>query len=88
MLPCRLLPGTEVSLVIQVHSIGNAVKTVTGAEALHHREQFVLTVETARPIILNVFRSLQFCGGNDFHGNALLGCEGKCVLQVSAGQTG
>src|SRR5713226_10136894 len=51
MLARRLLPRTEVALVVGVDAVCDGVETVGGTVLLHDCEQLVLAVETAHGVV-------------------------------------
>src|SRR5215469_7954428 len=88
MLGCRFLPGPEVPLVIQVDSVRDGAEPPRRAKRLHQREQLVLAVKAARPVIPQIFLTIHLRRVNDLHRDALLPGEGQSVVELSARQAG
>jgi hypothetical protein len=82
------LPGTEVALVVDVHAVGNGIKSPLAAEFLHDGEQFILAVKTAGSVVAGVFRAIEFAGHHDLQRDSLLAGEGGGSGQLGSGQTG
>src|SRR5579864_8929188 len=85
---CSLLSGTEVSLVVNVHAVGNYVEAASYAQFLHHGEKLVFTLKAALAVIAGIFGAVEFGGGNDFERNRLLVGKGDGIVQVRASEAG
>src|SRR5246127_3373906 len=83
MHPGGLLPWAEVSLVVQVHAIGNRVVALRGAQVFHDGEQFVFALKAALPVVARILWTVEFRGGNNLDGDSLLLGEGDGIRQMS-----
>src|ERR1700757_3063781 len=88
MHPGGLLPWAEVSLVINVYTIGNCVEALRGAQVFHDGEQFVFALKTTLPVVAGILRTLEFRGGNNLEGDSLLLGEGDGIRQMSPREAG
>src|SRR5262249_29082279 len=84
----RALPGTEVTLIIQVDAVGNGVKTMFPREARHGLKELIFAVKAATGIVTNVLRTLHLCGVNDLQRDQILPRESNSIAKLAARQAG
>ena len=85
---CRLLPGAEVSLVIEIYPVSNRIIATVLSQCFHYRKKFILALKAALAVVANVIRTIQFRGIDHFKWKALLICECDSIGQLSTSQTG
>src|SRR4029077_7292633 len=88
MLSCRCLARAKISLIIYIYPVCNRVEVVRESKTLHHGEQFIFAMKTARSIVADVFRTIEFGGGDDFNRDSLFAGESNGVRQLASCQAG
>src|SRR5215471_3965152 len=68
----RLLPGTKIALIINIHAISDRNKAVLPRELLHGSEQLVFAMKATRRIIADIFGLFCFMCLDDLKRNPLL----------------
>src|SRR5438094_5746633 len=76
------LPGPEIALIVEIHSVGDSLKAASGRESLHHSEELVLAVKAAGGIIPNVFRPVEFVGTNHLDWNVVFAGECYSIIEL------
>src|SRR6266568_5932812 len=76
------LPRTEVALIVKIHSVSNGLKAASRRKSLHHSEELVLAMKTARGIIPNVFGPVEFVGTNHLDWNVVFAGEGDSIIEL------
>ena len=88
MLACRRLSGTKITLIIDIHAVGNGLESPFCGKCLHHLKKLVFTVEAPLAVIADIFRPIHFAGLDHLNGDPVLLREGERVLQLGARQAG
>ncbi len=84
----RLLPGPEIAAIIEIHAVGQMLKTQPYARFLHFREQLTLAVKAPLQIVLHILRVLHLVGPDDLQRNPLPVRELNRVVEMSPRQRG
>ena len=84
----RCLAGTKITLIINIHAVGNGLEASVRGKGFHHLEKFILTVEAPLTVITDVFRPIHFARLDHLNGDPMFLREGEGILQLSARQTG
>jgi hypothetical protein len=85
---CCLLARPEVSLVVNVHAIGDRIEAALGAQLLHDAEQFIFALKTTLAIIPHVVRAVQLGRLDDLDRESLLVGEGNRIREMRACEAG
>ena len=88
MLLGRLLAGTKIALVVEIHAIGDGIEAVLAAVALHDGEELVFAVEAALCVIAGIIWIFQLLRLDDLAGNVLFLREKQGVFKLSSRQRG
>ena len=88
MVACCLLAGTEVALIVQIHSVGDGIEAACLPQFLHHCEQFIFAKKTAPPIVTHILRPIEFRGGDHFQRNRLFPRKINRIGKLGACQAG
>src|SRR6185312_2705722 len=79
VLPGGCLPGPIVFLIVGINPVRNSLIVCALSKSLHHIEQLILAMETARSVVAHVIGVVEFGSVDDGEGNAMLFGKGECV---------
>src|SRR6266436_3642483 len=88
MLSCRYLARAKISLIINIYAVCDRVEVVRQPKTLHHGEKLIFAMKTARSIVADVFRAIEFGGGDDFQRDSLFPGKSNGVRQLASCQAG
>src|SRR5437867_9163249 len=88
MLCRRSLARAKISLIIYIYAVRNRAKVVRQTEILHHGEQFIFAMKTARSIVADVSRTIKFRGDDYLKRDSPFAGESDGVRQMAARKAG
>jgi len=86
MLLGSLLAGTEISLVVEVHAVGDGIKALRRTEFFHYNKQFVFAMKATGGVVPYVCWAIDFVGQNDFKWNSLFHGKSGRICKLGASQ--
>src|SRR5215472_17177112 len=84
----RLLARPEITLIVEIYAVGNRVEGALNANSFDDAEKLVLTLETALPVIADIFLAIELRGSNHLNRNVPLFGKRQRIRELRARQAG
>ncbi len=82
------LSRAKITLVVQVHAIGNGIKAVTLRKGSHQLKKLIFAMKAAMRIVTHILRPIHLRRMHDLQGNGIRLCKSDGIPELAASQAG